>query len=93
MVTKDSRSKLNRLFNAVVLALVLALPLNTEVLAAYGPNAPVLEETYADNMISSNDIWHIYLKGSDPDGDLRGCQRPRYDSESTEIRAALFQVI
>lgn len=38
--------------------------------AAYGPNAPRWEATYAAERIPPGDLWRIFLKGSDPDGDL-----------------------
>jgi hypothetical protein len=42
-----------------------------ELEAAYGVNPPVLADTYAARLISPGDDWFIYLKGHDPDGDLR----------------------
>lgn len=38
--------------------------------AVYGQNRPAIEVSYADKHITPGDIWRIYLKGSDPDGDL-----------------------
>jgi hypothetical protein len=45
-----------------------------ELDAAYGPNEPMLEATYAAEVIQPADIWRIYLKGSDPDGDMQYIQ-------------------
>lgn len=34
-------------------------------------NPPIWERVYAATQISPGDVWRIYLKGTDPDGDLR----------------------
>lgn len=67
----DLRSLLRKMSGVALLALVLVLAANSEALASYGPNAPRLEGTYADSVTGPRDAWRIYLKGSDPDGDLK----------------------
>ena len=42
-----------------------------EMEAAYGPNPPRIEASFASRNVSPEDTWKIYIKGSDPDGDLR----------------------
>ncbi len=36
-----------------------------------GKNPPVWDRVYAAAQIPPGDVWRIYLKGTDPDGDLR----------------------
>ena len=36
----------------------------------YGKEAPVITETYASKQINPGDTWKVYLKASDPDGDM-----------------------
>ena len=36
----------------------------------YGKEAPVITETYASQQINPGDTWKVYLKASDPDGDM-----------------------
>jgi len=36
----------------------------------YGKEAPVITETYASKQINPVDTWKVYLKASDPDGDM-----------------------
>jgi hypothetical protein len=36
----------------------------------YGKEAPVITETYASKQINPGDTWRVYLKASDPDGDM-----------------------
>jgi hypothetical protein len=37
----------------------------------YGKNPPVIHKIYASPEFSRHENWKIYLKGSDPDGDLK----------------------
>jgi len=37
----------------------------------YGKEAPVITETYASKQINPGDTWKVYLKASDPDGDMQ----------------------
>jgi hypothetical protein len=41
-----------------------------ELEAAYGPNPPKMEDGYAARAVSQRDDWLVYIRGSDPDGDL-----------------------
>ena len=36
----------------------------------YGKEAPVITETYASKQMNPGDTWKVYLKASDPDGDM-----------------------
>jgi hypothetical protein len=36
----------------------------------YGKEAPVITETYASKKMNPGDTWKVYLKASDPDGDM-----------------------
>ncbi|MCX5911855.1 MAG: hypothetical protein NTV04_07985, partial [Deltaproteobacteria bacterium] len=36
----------------------------------YGKEAPVITETYASKQMSPGDTWKVYLKASDPNGDM-----------------------
>ena len=36
----------------------------------YGKEASVITETYASKQMNPGDTWKVYLKASDPDGDL-----------------------
>ena len=36
----------------------------------YGKEAPVLTETFASQKMNPGDTWKVYLKASDPDGDM-----------------------
>ena len=36
----------------------------------YGKEAPVITETYASKKMNPWDTWKVYLKASDPDGDM-----------------------
>lgn len=36
----------------------------------YGKETPVITETYASKQINPVDTWKVYLKASDPDGDM-----------------------
>jgi hypothetical protein len=41
-----------------------------ELEKAYGPNPPKVEACFASREVAPRDTWKIYLKGSDPDGDM-----------------------
>ncbi len=41
-----------------------------ELDAAYGPNPPRLEATFAAEAVSPVDAWRLYIRGSDMDGDM-----------------------
>ncbi|MCX5912967.1 MAG: hypothetical protein NTV04_13675 [Deltaproteobacteria bacterium] len=36
----------------------------------YGKETPVITETYASKQMNPGDTWKVYLKASDPDGDM-----------------------
>lgn len=36
----------------------------------YGKNPPVIEKSFAPNLLSPGDLWKIYVLASDPDGDM-----------------------
>jgi hypothetical protein len=36
----------------------------------YGKETPVISESYASKQINPGDTWKVYLKASDPDGDM-----------------------
>ena len=42
-----------------------------ELEAAYGPNKPQLEASFAATQLSPGDTWRIYFKGSDKDRDIQ----------------------
>lgn len=42
-----------------------------ELEAAYGPNKPKIEETFAARWVTPGETWKIYINASDPDGDLK----------------------
>lgn len=42
-----------------------------ELEAAYGPNAPRIEASFAADEVVPGDVWRLYIKGSDKDGDIR----------------------
>jgi hypothetical protein len=37
----------------------------------YGKSAPVIERSFAAQAMKKGDTWKIYLKASDPDGDMK----------------------
>jgi len=37
----------------------------------YGKAAPVIEQSFASKAMKKGDTWRIYLKASDPDGDMK----------------------
>lgn len=37
----------------------------------YGKASPVIEESFASKIMRNGDTWKIYLKASDPDGDMK----------------------
>ena len=37
----------------------------------YGKEAPVITETFASKQMNPADTWKVYLKASDPDGDMQ----------------------
>jgi hypothetical protein len=45
-----------------------------ELEAAYGPNAPRMEDGFASRDVSPRDDWFVHIRGSDFDGDLRFIQ-------------------
>ena len=40
----------------------------------YTSEAPTLETSFASKELPSKDVWEVYIKGYDPDGDLRFIQ-------------------
>jgi hypothetical protein len=42
-----------------------------ELEAAYGPHPPQWEATYAAEWAEPGAVWRMYLKGTDPDGDMQ----------------------
>ena len=36
----------------------------------YGKNPPVIEKSFASNQLRPGDLWKIYIRASDPDGDM-----------------------
>jgi hypothetical protein len=36
----------------------------------YGVNPPVIEKSFASNQLSPGDPWKIYIRATDPDGDM-----------------------
>jgi len=36
----------------------------------YGVNPPVIEKSFASNQLKPGDLWKIYIRASDPDGDM-----------------------
>ncbi len=42
-----------------------------ELEMAYGPNAPRIEASFAADEVVPGDVWRLYIKGSDQDGDIR----------------------
>jgi hypothetical protein len=72
-----------RLHHVLLVASVLAVLAGCQVVdqrtqkeleVSYGPNAPRLEATFAAQAITPGDEWKIWLKGSDPDGDIQYIQ-------------------
>ena len=73
MLTRDRIRRFWALGGLVVLS--LALSLSTvgvrDVQAAHNPGSPRIEAVYASTEIAPGDVWHIYLKGSDANENLR----------------------
>lgn len=42
-----------------------------ELESAYGANPPKIETSFASRTVAAGDTWKVYIRGSDPDGDLR----------------------
>lgn len=42
-----------------------------ELERAYGANPPKIEASFASRIVAAGDTWRVYIRGSDPDGDLR----------------------
>lgn len=38
----------------------------------YGKSPPVIEKSFASNQLAPGDLWKIYIRASDPDGDMEG---------------------
>ena len=62
-----------RILGSLLMALVLALPPGVSVGAekAEGKAAPAITASFAASEITPGATWRIYLKASDPDGDMR----------------------
>lgn len=71
MQGKNQKSRFSILGFAFLSSIVLAAFSQSEAYATYGHNAPRLEAAYAAEALGPGDIWEVFIKGTDPDGDLQ----------------------
>jgi hypothetical protein len=71
-LSKEERTMNNKILTTIFLVLCLAVGYTALAEAeATGKATPVITQAFASNELRAEDTWKVYLKSSEPDGDMR----------------------